>query len=142
MENDTNTKTKGIRATRGFSLVEMLTVIGVIGTITAIAIPMIGNISEGASDTTARSNARNLASISGGLASIGTEHVVPESLGGIEATCRLLRIGVTVPDGAYAGEYFGMPGLALENIPPAVVYLDLSFERSIARRLVYNGPGE
>ena len=47
----------------GFSLVEMLVVIAVIGIIAAIAVPMIGNITASAEANATRRNAQNVASI-------------------------------------------------------------------------------
>ena len=50
-------------AKAGFSLVEMLVVIAVIGIIAAIAVPTIGNITEQANNSKAKRNAQNLASV-------------------------------------------------------------------------------
>ena len=118
---------------------ELLIVIAVIGIIAAIAIPSLANLSDVADQTTAKRNAQNFASVSAGLASAGVEHVIPESLGGVEATCRLLRKGLTVPDGPFAGTFFAVPAVPLDKIQMTSVYLDLEFERFLARQLIYNG---
>jgi prepilin-type N-terminal cleavage/methylation domain-containing protein len=47
----------------GFSLVEMLVVITVIGVIAAIAVPNIGVLTDAADDSKTRRNAQNIASI-------------------------------------------------------------------------------
>ena len=52
---------KNVKA--GFSLVEMLVVIAVIGIIAAIAVPTIGNITAQANASKAKRNAQNLASV-------------------------------------------------------------------------------
>ena len=123
----------------GFSLIEMLVVIAVIGIIAAIAIPSIANLSDTAEKTIVKRNAQNFASVSASLASVGVEHVIPDSLGGVEATCRLFRIGLTVPDGPFAGFYFGLPGVPIDDISQTFAYLDLEFERFAARQLIFNG---
>ena len=51
------------RAVRGFSLVEILLTVAVIGIITAIAIPAIGNINATAAQVTAKDNAQNIVSV-------------------------------------------------------------------------------
>ncbi|HRQ91044.1 MAG TPA: prepilin-type N-terminal cleavage/methylation domain-containing protein, partial [Bacteroidia bacterium] len=50
-------------AKKGFSLVEMLVVIAVIGIIAAIAVPNIGKINDSAKDATYRRNAQTIASV-------------------------------------------------------------------------------
>ena len=105
-----------MRNKQAFSLVEMLVVIAVIGIISAITIPVISNIREASIDSKTRSNAKNIEQMSGALASLGVAHVIPDSLGGVEATARLLREGVVVPEGPMAGELYSLPGLDDDEI--------------------------
>jgi len=124
---------------RGFSLTEMLVVVAGIGILCAIGVQTIGGLSDTAKETAARRNAQNLASFSAVLSSLGVAHVIPESLGGKEATCRLIKHGVIVPSGPMKGTYYGIPGLPEERIPSAAVYLEISYENLYVLRMIYDG---
>ena len=117
-------RSKGLR---GFSLVEVLTVIGVLGMVAALAIPILSNVFDQSQIQKDRRNAQQIAWMSDKLASIGVAHVLPESLGGIEATARLLREGVIVPEGPFDGESFRVSGLTDEEIHNASDYLELIY---------------
>ena len=62
---------KNVKA--GFSLVEMLVVIAVIGIIAAIAVPTIGNITDQANNSKAKRNAQNLASVCASAVAAGAD---------------------------------------------------------------------
>ena len=125
---------------RGFSLIEILVVIGVMGIIAALGIPVIGNLFGESRKTTSRANARGLATISTSLSVLGVEHVIPLSLGGKEATCRLLKKGIVVSEGPMLGVYYGMPGLKHDEIPLAAEYLDITYANLNVLRMIYS-PG-
>ena len=113
---------------QGLSLVEVLVVIAVIGILAAVAIPTVTNINESSKKATAIRNAQNAAKISASLEAFGVAHVIPESLGGVEATVRLIREGVTVPAGSpMAGEVFGLPGLSDESIAEMSAHLEIRY---------------
>ena len=113
--------------------------IGVIGIMVTIGVQMIGGLSDNAEETAAKKNAQNMGSVSASLSGLGVAHVIPESLGGTEATCRLLRHGIEIPDGPMQGTYFSVAGVSDDDIPSVAVYLDISYKDLYVLRMIYNG---
>lgn len=106
----------------GMSRRELLLLVGVTGVISAIAIPAISGIRDSAKRAVATQNAKNVAPRSESLAALSVAHVIPDSIGGAEATARFLREGVVVPEGPMAGERFILPGMKekkSKRLPPA-----------------------
>ena len=83
-------------------------------------------------------DAKDIAGLSDRLAEIGVAHVVPESLGGIEATARILRDGIVVSEGPLEGQFFVLSGLTVEDIASAAPLLEVVYEKS-ERSLRYRG---
>lgn len=136
MDWKTHTKTK---KTRGFSLVEMLVTIVVIGIIAAIVIPAVSSLRTSAKRAAARQNAKNIAQMSEALAGIGVAHVIPDSLGGVAATTRLLREGIVVPQGAFAGESFVLSGILDTDIDDIGEFLTVQYFAT-ELKLVFHDP--
>lgn len=103
----------------GFSLVELLTIIAILGLLAAIMIPNIAATNESARNTVARRNAQNLASIysCGEIAGVdwGASDVA-------SATTNVLA-GKAAGDGAFAGKVFKAAGLKPEDLTLAQRYL-------------------
>lgn len=124
---------------RGFSLVEMLVTVVVIGIIAAIVIPAVSSLRTSTKRAAARQNAKNIAQMSEALAGIGVAHVIPDSLGGVAATTRLLREGIVVPKGAFAGESFRLAGILDTDIDDISEFLSVQYFQT-ELKLVFNDP--
>lgn len=120
-------------------MVELLIVIVVIGIIAVVALPSISNIRGVAKKTTAIQNAKSLSQMSQALAALGVAHVIPDSMGGVAATARLLREGVIVPEGPMAGEKFILTGLNDEEIDHVAEYLYVQYHGK-ELRLIFRDP--
>ncbi len=106
----------------GFSLVEMLVVIAVIGIIAAIAVPNIGRINESAKEATARRNAQNIASV------FATAQAAGLRFGGTSTDAGDITQAIVTGDkvtekGPFENTWFGVPGLTGDDQTAALKYL-------------------
>lgn len=115
----------------GFSLVEMLIVIAVLGVMAAIALNNLTNHREVIKQTRNRRNAQEMASLCIAAQAAGVSFVVP---GDPAQTARNAVIGATATNGSFAGKTFRLPGLQEEEIVAAAYYLDVQ-----GTEVMYNG---
>ena len=125
------------RCQRAFTMGELIVAIVIIAIISMLAIPIIRGINH-VSESKTRRNAQMTADVSSNLSSLNVVHVLPEALGGAEATTRLLRLGITVPDGPMQGAYMGVPNLPEGEIEATSKYLRVVVDNDMLR-LEYTG---
>ena len=139
-EEDIVNRIRPLRATRrgtvAFSLFELLLVVFIIGVLVLVTIPILRGIERISVKKTQR-NAQQTAQISSNLSSLDVVHVLPESLGGAEATTRLIKQGLHIEDGSMDGVYLGFPNLGESEVQPASEYLEVVFDGT-SLRLEYN----
>ena len=106
---------------------EMLVVIAIIGVIAAMAVPYFGDLRDGVDREKSRRNAQQIVALSTAINGLGIAHVMPDSLGGVQATARLLREGVTVTAGPIQGERIALAGLTDPEIEKAADFLEIVY---------------
>ncbi len=118
---------KNLKLQAGISLADLLIVISVIAVITAFALPVVSRVFETSTEAKDRQNAKLVSTLSASLSALGVAHVIPDSLGGVKATARLLREGVVVSEGSMAGEKFILAALSDEDIEGLEKFLKVRY---------------
>lgn len=103
----------------GFSLVEMLTVIAVIGILAAMASAQISDIRGAAQSARDQRNAQQIVSIYHSARAMGLNFNGASTM----ETIRNVVAGDTVTRGSFAGTYFGLPHLSPEMTARASQYI-------------------
>lgn len=112
---------KSLSLKRGFSLVEMLVVIAVIGIIAAIAVPNIGKINDAAKDATNRRNAQSIASIYASAQAAGLD--LSDGTDVKKTIAKVVTGGKVTDEGPFKDSFFGVPSMSTADQTAAAPYL-------------------
>lgn len=113
---------------RGFTLVELLTVITVIGVIAGMAIPNLGSLNSSASETKNLRNAQSIVATYMAASSAGVTFT-SNTRNGIVAE---IIAGVTPTDGIFVGKKFSVPNVAAGELTNAAYkYIKMEADGSL-----------
>ncbi|MEM7698613.1 MAG: prepilin-type N-terminal cleavage/methylation domain-containing protein [Verrucomicrobiota bacterium] len=117
-----------VASERGFSLVELLLVLVVIGVVSAVAFPSISKVNQGAVDTADQRNAQSLVSLFHTAEAAGVEFLEP---GNVVLTLQNMAEGAYASEGISAGAWFGFRGLTEEQLNGAARFIQLTDQKLV-----------
>ncbi|MBB5040251.1 prepilin-type N-terminal cleavage/methylation domain-containing protein [Prosthecobacter dejongeii] len=106
----------------GFSLVEMLMVIAILGIMSSMVIIAFGGVREGAENEKDKRNAQNIASLAAVASAADADFAVP---GDKTASVENLRDGCSPSSGIFKGHVYQLPSMTSHDIQGAIRYLHL-----------------
>ncbi len=108
---------------QGFSLMEMLIVIAVIGVITMMVVTIFGGATQAADEAKNRRNAQEIASVASAASAAGVAFLVPNNE---EASILNLRDGMIASDGVFKNRIYKLPPMHETEITGAMKYLSVT----------------
>lgn len=107
----------------GFSLLEMLTVVAIVGVITAIVVPQLAGMGGGETkELRFRRNAQQIASVYATAQAAGLDFL---AAGNLEQTVRNVVTGGSPATGPFRTQFYAVKGLNNEDVAGVQRYLSL-----------------
>jgi len=114
---------KTCRATPGFSLLELMMSVALVGLLANLAMMALGRVPNAAEFQKNKRNAQEIATLAATACAASASFIVP---GDKRATIVNLRSGVAPTTGAFRGYNFRVPGLSDTDITGAMSFLTLT----------------
>jgi prepilin-type N-terminal cleavage/methylation domain-containing protein len=112
-----------LRRNSGFSLVELLVVLGILGIIIAISITNMVGSTQAAQEANARANARQFSMLATAASAAGNNPAGNNS--SVTQAMQKLKNGVVISSGALANKEFKLPNVSAAEMTRAEYYLDI-----------------
>jgi prepilin-type N-terminal cleavage/methylation domain-containing protein len=110
------------RHRQGFSLLEMLTTVAIVGVLASIALAAMTSINQNTKDARDRRHAQQIAAICNAAQAAGVDFMTSNEL---KTVVQNVVTGGSPKDGPFVGKFFAVPSVTADEQAAAQKYLEL-----------------